>query len=193
MQFEVDAIEARNKLAGLSGIGRAYRYILTRWSSLAIRHIKESIRGRLLNTRTAHLSRNVGFKISGNENRPQAVLGTGIPPAQSVVYAQIQEKGGTIKPRNRKYLTVPLPGIKGVAANFPDSFILKSKTGKLLIVERDGKGGLRPLFALKTQVQLPAREWFSTPLAEMSDLLQTMVSPPEALRMIGVMSVKGGE
>lgn len=192
MKFEVDTQDAQKKLAGLSGLGKAYRWTLSRWSALAIRHVKEAIRGRLLNTRTAHLTRNVNFQVSGGDINPRAVLGTGVSPAKSVVYADIQERGGTIKPKNKQYLTVPLPGVKGTAANFPNAFIIKSKAGNLLIVERAGQGGIHPLFVLKKEVILPARGWFSIPIAEMTDLLNQMVSPPEILKVIGGMST-GGE
>lgn len=74
-----------------------------------------------------------------------------------VGYARIQEHGGTIRPKNKQYLTVPLPdaltaagllkggaklvqqGGKYVTADGAPTFIFKSKRGNLLIGARPGQ------------------------------------------------------
>lgn len=79
-------------------------------------------------------------------------------------YARIHETGGTISAKNVKYLTIPLPAalnangtpIKRSARDWENTFILKSKRGNLLIMQRNGKD-LIPLYVLKTEVQIPAR------------------------------------
>ena len=55
-------------------------------------------------------------------------------------------KGGTIKAKNVKYLTIPLaPEAYGrKARRFPDLFVIKSKKGNLLLVKPDKSSGSVP-------------------------------------------------
>ena len=204
MQFEVDTTEARKKLAGLAGLGKAYRWSLAKWASLVVQHIKQS-RSRFFKTSpSGQLMRNVSFRhVVSSEENPKVAIGTGLSGSIKTVYADIQDRGGTIRPKNKQWLTVPLPGVKGRAANFPDAFIIKSKKGNLLIVQRSWKkvrggenyqgAGLQPLFVLKKEVTLPATGWFSTPIEEMTDLLHHMLSPDEILRVLPKQISIGGE
>lgn len=40
-------------------------------------------------------------------------------------YARIQEFGGSIRPKKKKALTIPFPGVKGFATEYNDTFIAK--------------------------------------------------------------------
>lgn len=79
-------------------------------------------------------------------------------------YARAQEYGATITARKAKYLTIPLPAAlnsngtpkKKSAREWKDTFVIKSKKGNLLIVQKQGSGIL-PLYVLKKQVKIPAR------------------------------------
>jgi hypothetical protein len=96
-----------------------------------------------------------------------------------VKYADIQERGGVIRPKNRKYLTVPLAATKtaggaikgqyaGGAGAYRDTgaptFVFKSKKGGLFIAERTGKKGkLALLWKLVTSVRIPGNlGWYRT-------------------------------
>lgn len=82
--------------------------------------------------------------------------------------AAVHEKGATIHPKKAKYLTVPLPpaltsrGLpkKPKARDWKDTFVLKSKRGNLLIVQKKQGGGLTPLYVLKKSVTIPKRLGF---------------------------------
>lgn len=79
-------------------------------------------------------------------------------------YAAIHEYGGTIRPTNAKYLTLPLPAVKtkagvvrGGARAFTETFVAKSKRGNLILFQRQGKE-IVPLFLLtKGPIKIPAR------------------------------------
>jgi len=79
----------------------------------------------------------------------------------NIIYGRIQELGGEIRPRNVQFLTIPIgaaqtaSGVtRGPARSFPNTLVLRSRAGKLLIMQRAGRGGLRPLFVLVRRVQL---------------------------------------
>ncbi|GAH26577.1 unnamed protein product [marine sediment metagenome] len=86
-------------------------------------------------------------------------------------------------------LTIPLPGIKGVATNYPDAFIITSKKGNVLLVEKKGEKGLKPLFVLKKEVTIPARHWLSRSIDEMRPELIRSLHPKEIVK---VMEKMGG-
>jgi hypothetical protein len=120
----------------------------------------------------------VGRRIVEAEGRPGVVIGTGGEVGKRpVVYARIQDEGGTIIPRKAKWLTIPLRGVKGIAQNYPDSFIVKSKRGNLLICQRDDRGRLKPLFVLRKQVKIPPTYWFTNVMAGRVQELERTLAP----------------
>ena len=114
-------------------------------------------------------------------------IGAGVAGRKAPKYARSHEKGGTIRPKTAKALTIPLPGIKGVAANYPDAFIIKSKKGNTLLVESRGTKGLRPLFVLKKSVKMPARHWLSQSKNEMKPDLQKLMKPETIVKIMAAM------
>lgn len=72
--------------------------------------------------------------------------------------------GGVIRARRSKYLTIPLPPamdrrgvpLKKSARDWPDTFVMKSKKGNLLICQRRGDKVV-PLYLLKSSVRIPPR------------------------------------
>lgn len=103
-------------------------------------HLRRHIRGRV--EESTLLGASVG------------IVGT------DVIYARIQELGGVVKARNVKYLTIPLGAAKtpsnitrGGARTFADTFVMRSRAGRLLIMQRRGRG-LRPLFLLAPRVEI---------------------------------------
>lgn len=188
MKMTVDDRQYRKRMKKLKNVDKPIFRQMSSWSAKTVQRIKRNLRGGVLKVGTGHLWRNVGFKVRSDTKVIKSEIGTGIPPQKTVKYARIQEKGGKIKPKKAKMLTIPLPGIKGKAANYPNSFIIKSKKGNVLIVEKSGKG-LRPLFVLKKEVTIPARHWLSGSIAESEPLLRRMMKPEEILKIMENRSV----
>lgn len=78
----------------------------------------------------------------------------------NLIYARLHQEGGVIRPKNGKYLAIPLTREAQRAVSprrFAGSlFTIKSKKGNLLLAERSG-GGIKPQYALLKQVHIPAR------------------------------------
>lgn len=76
----------------------------------------------------------------------------------------IHETGGTIRARNSRFLTIPLPAAldrrglpkKRSAREWPNTFVRRSRAGNLIIFQ-NLRGRLIPLYLLKPQVTIPAR------------------------------------
>jgi hypothetical protein len=153
--------------------------------------MKKSGSGR----KSGQLARAVGMRM---DERTLSV-GTNIVKATDVKYAKIQDEGGTIRAK-KKYLTIPLRGVKMRARDYPDAFFVRSKAGNLLLVqqkwgkvrggENSARRGLEVLFLLKPEVTLPATRWFSGTMMRMSSLLPGYMSEKvildEAAKMAGV-------
>ena len=189
MKMTIDDRQYRKRMKKLKGIDKPIFRQMSSWSAKTVQRIKRNLRGGVLKVGTGHLWRNVGFKVRSDTKVIKSEIGTGIPPQKTVKYAKIQEKGGKIRPKKAKMLTIPLPGIKGTAANYPNSFIIKSKKGNVLIVERKGKKGLKPLFVLKKEVKIPASHWLSGSIKEQEPLLRRMMKPEEILKIMEKMRV----
>jgi hypothetical protein len=84
--------------------------------------------------------------------------------APGIAYAGIQEKGGTIKAKNAKFLCIPLPAaldgrgvpLKSSPRDWPNTFVAQSKAGNLLIFQKRGTAVI-PLYVLKSSVTIPPR------------------------------------
>lgn len=111
--------------------------------------------------RSGHLRRHIRGRVESS-----TLLGASFGVVGSdVVYARIQELGGVIKARNAKYLTIPLAGaktkagiVRGGARSFTDTFVMRSRSGDLLIVQRRGRGVL-PLFVLKPEITIRGKHY----------------------------------
>lgn len=114
-----------------------------------------------LQTRSGALRRLIGWATRGSGFASELTIFAGPP-------ARIQEYGGTIKAKRKKYLTIPLRAAltpSGVpkrpgARDWEDAFVLRSRAGKLFIARRRGKKGLDLLYKLQESVRLPARFGF---------------------------------
>lgn len=168
------------KMGKLKTIPLATRYQMTMWTSATLKRIARSISGKTLHVRTAKLKRSLKARTHGSVTNPKAEIGS-----YGVVYARILEKGGKIRPKNKKYLTVPFPKVKGKAPNYSDTFVIKSKKGSLLIVQKKGKSGFKPLFTLRKEVKIPAFGWLSNPIHEALPQLHKLMNKAEILRVAG--------
>jgi len=105
--------------------------------------------GRTLVER-GHLLRSIKYRIDGEA----VVISAG---SQNVPYARIHHEGGIIKPKNAKYLAIPLtPQAKLYnPRQYPgETFIAKG----IIFLKQDGQKPL-PLYALKKQVVIPERRY----------------------------------
>lgn len=185
MKMTVDVTKYR-KRRKKQDMTKAFHYQLQRWTGRTVKRIIRNLSGPILKTRTAQLRRSITGKAQSVGTVASSIVGSGIFGRKPVKYARIQEKGGKIRPKKAKMLTIPLPGIKGVAANFPDAFIITSKKGNVLLVERKGTG-LRPLFVLKKEVTIPASHWLSRSIDEMMPELRRLLKPGEIVKIMAKM------
>ncbi|MGR3366057.1 MAG: hypothetical protein ACU0CC_14725 [Sagittula sp.] len=97
-------------------------------------------------------------------------------------YMVRHEFGGTIQAGSGAYLTVPLPAaLNGdgtpkrlSARQWRDAFVIKSRSGNLLIVRRRGRV-ITPLYALKESVRIPKRLGLRSELRKQRPKLQKAV------------------
>lgn len=129
--------------------------------SLAVRQIKARIRrneitpssgkaGRTTLYQRGALSRSIKYRVDGDS----VVISAG---GADIPYARIQHEGGVIRPRNAKYLAIPLtPKARLSRARdyHGETFIAKG-----VIFEKDESGKITPIYALKKEVTLPSRRY----------------------------------
>lgn len=122
----------------------------------------DNLKGGGVHRRSGFLSRGVQTKTSGTGVRDVEVSTYifGVP------YARVQELGGVIRPRRKKWLTIPLDAAKtgsGVlrarAPFWEDTFFRRSKKGNLILWQKKGDE-IIPLFVLKKQVRLKPKLGF---------------------------------
>jgi phage gpG-like protein len=122
------------------------------------RRISQRLSGAVLKERTARLK---GSLDVTPDNKSVVISAGGRSlRGDAVRYAGIHDKGGTIRPKTKKFLTIPFPGgpadtrTPKRAADFKNTFIAKG-----IIFQKIGKKEIRPLFILKKQVKIPARPY----------------------------------
>jgi hypothetical protein len=197
IQIKTDFAGQMAKSAILRQLPRAFKANATDWASQTIRFIKQSYKGgNVFRRPPKEIDANLAHKVFvTGPQEATIVLGTGgYVGKNEVVYARIQDEGGTIKPKNKQWLTIPFPGVTGTAANYKSvgAFFIKSKGGNLLLVaptygktSKGGYGGsgykatgkLKALFLLKKSVYLSARHWFTGPIDQARPQLARMMSP----------------
>jgi hypothetical protein len=174
MQVEIEVTGADRVIAEVERIRPRMNEQLTqalRRAVLRIHHqvVSVELRGGTLRARTANLARAVFWRV---EASAEAIVGrVGVDRAKAV-YGRIQALGGTIRPTRAQHLTIPvgqaLTG-NGVARftarelfdnpqafGFRTAFVNPRKTA-ILGVRADKS--VTPLFALKTEVTLPPRNY----------------------------------
>ena len=203
VKVTADRSGQEKKSAILRALPKAYRKNATEWAGDTIRHIKQNYRGgggsfAPFKRPPKEIDQNLGFIVqTRGASAAQIVLGTGaFVGRKEVVYALIQEEGGTIL--GKPWLTVPFSGVKGRITDYPGGFFFTSKKGNLIYsapVKRANRGKvnpsatsaiygkkgqvneIRPLYVLKKQVTLPARRWFSRPIKERLPALNMAMAP----------------
>lgn len=97
--------------------------------------------------------------------------------------AAVHERGATITPKRAKWLTVPLPAALNAngtpkrpsARDWQNTFIIRSKRGNLLIVQRSGRG-IIPLYVLKKKVVILKRLAFEEAFTAGKDFLADQIA-----------------
>lgn len=129
--------------------------------SIAVREIKARIRKNLITPSSGkaggttlyqrgQLSRSIKYRTEGDS----VIISAG---GQDVPYARIQHEGGIIKPKNAKYLAIPITAKARLsyARNYDgETFIANG-----MIFEKDEGGKIHPIYALKKQVIIPPRPY----------------------------------
>ena len=122
-----------------------------------VRRIGQRLRGPVLKSRTGRLAASLTYAESP---RKLVVSAGGKGPAGDAVrYARIHHRGGVIRPKNRKFLTIPFPGgqadrkVALRARDFKNTFVAKG-----MIFQKRGER-VEPLFILKRKVLVPKRQY----------------------------------
>jgi len=175
MEIKIDLSGALAKTAALAKTPQAARKCLQKWGSETVLVLKRSAAGMKGSGRkSGQLARAVGMKMAGNV----LTVGTNVQKQTDVKYARIQDEGGDIVPRTKKFLTVPFPGVKGRATDYKgQSFFITTKSGALLLCMKSGKGKLKPLFFLTKHVRIQPSHWFSRPMFEQLPELDRYMDP----------------
>jgi hypothetical protein len=174
--------EGLAKTQAMKNIPRAHKKILTDWLRGVMFLSKRNADAMQKSwNHTSQMSRGVGIDVQGVDDSFFGMVGTGVKGTKSVKYAMIQDKGGTVTAKG-KYLTIPFKGVKGNARSFDNTFVSKSKAGNLIIFQNLGKGKIKPLFALKHSVTIPASNWFTGAIDTNKPLLDEMMKPENTFR-----------
>jgi len=195
VEIKIDLAGALLKTAALAKTPQAARKCLQRWGSETVLVLKRSaggMKGSRGGRKSGQLARAVGMKMTGNV----LTVGTNVQKQTDVKYAKIQDEGGDIVPRTKKFLTIPFPGVKGRATDYKgQSFFITTKSGALLLCMKKGKTGIKPLFLLTKWVRIKPSHWFSRPMFEQMPALNQYMDPDfvydVAANMAGVAG--GGE
>jgi hypothetical protein len=140
--------------------------------------LKTAVSGDRLKVRSGRLRSSIGSIVTESGDSIIGMIGSGVRQGDRVKYANIQETGGVITPKRGKYLTIPLPAaltpagvLRKPARQWPDTFVMKSNNGNLLIMQKKGKRVTRlvALFVLKKQVTIPASRYMSDVAERMQD------------------------
>lgn len=156
--------------------------LLQQWMTDVVQHMVGAVQknigdGGLIGRRTGNLARAITFQVTP---LPDGVTGSVWPDPDKVPYGDIQEEGGTVIPKNSKFLAIPLDAMltgNGVARGTarqvigdPESFgFAGTFIHNGVVFGRTGSGragSVVPLFALKSSVVIPAHHYLDTTLTQ---------------------------
>lgn len=125
------------------------------------------LRGQLLKWRTGDLSRSLTEKTIQKLNKTIGRI------SSPLIYARLQELGGTIRPKRAKWLTIPTefaktPAgvVKGNARSFADTFPL-FRPGRVPLIMQERGDQVVPLFILKKRVKIKGKHFISGGIEKM--------------------------
>lgn len=137
----------------------------------------KALAGSVLKVRGGALRRSIAGKVEGDTT---ITLSAG--DGRKVRYAAIHEYGGTIRPKNSKYLAIPVgpartaSGVSRYASprDVPGLTFAQSRKGQPMLVKAEGKGknGAGTVyFLLRRQVRIPARPFLGPAMKKMAAAL----------------------
>ncbi len=131
-----------------------------------VARVKRRLSGEVLRARTRGLRNSVEGELGSSGGN--LVLRFSVGNAR-IKYAKIHEFGGTIKPKNKRFLKIPLR--KGaMPANLT---VIRTKKGKLFLVQSVGNGKKVIKWAiLVKQVTIPKRPYFYPSMKETGEFLR---------------------
>lgn len=141
-------------LDDITGRAADIREPLADFGERMVRKISKRLSGDALDVNTGRLRSSLTYEETASSLEISAGGGPG-----EVDYAAIHHYGGVIKPKKKKFLTIPFPGgpadtkVPKRASDFEDTFVAKG-----IIFRKLGKG-IQPLFILKKSVTIPARPY----------------------------------
>lgn len=171
---ETEVRQVRRMLAALPVSRRSPAYLRAMQFATAEveARLRENLAGPILRRRTGHLSRSVGSMIVTENNNISATIGSGVRTGQRVVYANILETGGVIRPKNARYLTIPLRAamtgsgvVRRRARDWPNTFIENG-----IIYQRRGENAV-PLFVLRRSVRIPPFRYMARTVTETQNVV----------------------
>ena len=95
-------------------------------------------------------------------------------------YARIQDEGGFIRPTTRQNLSIPLS--MEAARRWPrdfgrtELFAITSRSGNRLLVRKDGRNRIKPLYVLKKQVQLDGKQYLERGRKSVQEKLDGLIA-----------------
>ena len=135
--------------------------------------VKENASGPIIHVRSGRLRSSIGSYTFGSDKELVGRVGSGQRTGQPVKYAGILETGGTIRPVKAKMLAIPLKAALTSAGvprytprEVPNSFIMRTKNGNLMIFAKSGKKRITPMFALVKSAKIPAFKYLSKSLTQ---------------------------
>lgn len=134
-----------------------------------VRRISKRLSGDVLDARTGRLR----GSLTHEETADSLEISAGGGPGE-VDYANIHHYGGTIRPKKRKFLTIPFPGgpadtkVPKRASDFDDTFIAMG------IIFQSLKDKMVPLFILAKSVTIPASPYMYLEDSDVDYLTQSI-------------------
>ena len=157
MQFVIKIADEEKVIKVLDGISDRAADLhepLADFGERMVRKISKRLSGDALDVNTGRLRNSLTYA----ETEGGLEISAGGGPGE-VDYAAIHHYGGVIKPKNKKFLTIPFPGgpadtkVPKRAADFEDTFIAKG------IIFQSLEHESVPLFILVKSVTIPARPY----------------------------------
>ena len=175
---QVDMSGAIKKTAAMLKLPQAAKMQVTDWASKMVLDLQLSAKAQRKSWEkgraVGQMSRNIGFVISPTAESGWTVLiGTGVHGRMTVVYADIQDRGGTthptVTPRMRRWAW---------------AMMYKTKDEKYRAIALTKKD--------KLTVKIPGSSWFTTPIKQRTPELQRMMTPEWIYKRAEQMANLGG-
>lgn len=160
--------ELKGLMARIGSLKSAEVITAFRRSALMVENrVKTNATGNVLKTRSGRLRNSIGSNIQEKDGRLAVYIGSGQRTGKPVVYANMLETGGMIRPVKRQWLTIPTQYAKTAtgagnlrAREVPNGFFQRTKAGTLILYQ-GGKTRPVPMFILKKQVNIPPKRYLS--------------------------------